>query len=51
MLGRIDREIRERLASLTETVDFIETSEANPLTKYLEIDKLEPLVGNFEASS
>ena len=39
MLGRIDREeIRERLASLTETVDFIETSEANPLTKYLEID-------------
>ena len=39
MLGRIDwEEIRERLASLTETVDFIETSEANPLTKYLEID-------------
>ena len=40
MLGRMDPDdIRKRLETLTEKVDFIETSEANPLSKYLEIDR------------
>ena len=38
MLGRIDRRKFENACKPNETVDFIETSEANPLTKYLEID-------------
>jgi hypothetical protein len=40
MLGRMDPDdIRKRLETLTEKVDFIETSEANPLSQYLEIDR------------